>query len=141
MGRRFIAMFVVTAVLGAGLAQAGQGLSKFSVESEAPKAGADPGAALKTPQGVACPLGIAQVKALDGDRFEYAGKPYKGRDLAKALRRANKPKQFDCVVIEGGKPPSVQGMTRVVKDLSTAPVNHVEWSGARPDVPTMPSKK
>lgn len=141
MGRRFIAMFVVTAVMGAGLAQAGQGLSKFSVESEAAKAGAEPGAALKTPQGVACPLGIAQVKALDGDRFEYAGKPYKGRDLAKALRRANKPKQFDCVVIEGGKPPSVQGMTRVVKDLSTAPVNHVEWSGARPDVPTMPSKK
>ncbi len=136
MGRYFIAIAALAAVMGAGAAQAGQGLSKFSVDSAAPKAAAAAAApaSAKTPEGIACPLGIAQVKALADERFEYDGTSYKMRDLAKALRKANKPAKFDCIVIEGGKPPSVKDMARVVKDLSSKPVNHVEWGSAQPDV-------
>lgn len=141
MGRGFIAVFAIVAVVGTGLAQAGQGLTKFAVESDAAKAGKSPAAVAKTPAGAACPLGIAQVKALEGERFEYAGKPYAMRDLAEALRKANKPKKFDCVVIEGGTPPGADGMKRVVKDLSGAPVKHVEWSGKPADAITKPDRK
>ncbi|GEM_PF-3940028 len=136
MGRGFVAVFALTVtVLGAASARAGEGLSKFSVDSEAPKA-----AVAKTPEGIECPLGIAQVKALDGERFEYGGKAYKMRDLAKALRKANKAKTFDCVVIEGGKAPGADGMKRIAKDLSDAPVKHVEWGGTRPDTIQKPAK-
>lgn len=141
MGRRFIAVFAMAAVMGAGFAQAGQGLKQFSVDSDAAKAGKVPAAVARTPEGIACPLGIAQVKALADERFEYAGKSYTMRDLSKTLRQANRPKKFDCIVIEGGTPPNVKGMARVVKDLSSKPVNHVEWGGARPDIISMPGKK
>lgn len=140
MGRYFIAIAALAAVMGTGAAQAGQGLSKFSIDSAAPKAAAAAAAAsaapasAKTPEGIACPLGIAQVKALADERFDYDGKSYKARDLAKALRKANKPAKFDCIVIEGGRPPSVEAMKRIVKDLSAAPVKHVEWGSAQPDV-------
>lgn len=140
MGRGFVAAVALAAtVIGAGPARAGEGLSKFSVDSGAPKAAAQ-AAVAKTPQGVECPLGVARVKALDGERFEYDGKPYKMRDLAKALRKANKAKTFDCVVVEGGKPPAAEGMKRVVKDLSSAPVKHVEWTGASTDAAHKPGK-
>lgn len=146
MGRHFIATIAMVAVLGTGLAHAGQGLSKFSVDSDAPKAAAKSAAtavaaaSAKTPEGIECPIGIAQVKAVDGERFEYDAKAYKARDLAKALRKANKPAKFDCVVIEGGKPSSPEAMARVVKLLSVAPVKHVEWGGAQPDVIQQPKK-
>lgn len=134
MDRRFIAGVALAAtVLAAGLAQAGQGLNGFSVDADAPKPATAPTAAAKTPQGIECPLGIAQVKALENERFEYSGTPYKLRDLAKALRAANKSRQFDCVVIEGGKPASVKRMGSVLKDLSSAPVKHVEWGDALPE--------
>ena len=134
MGRSLVVVIAWTvAFVGAGQAQAGEGLSKFSVESEAPKVAAQPTAVAKTPQGIECPLGIAQVKALENERFEYGGTPYKLRELAKALRAANKSRQFDCVVIEGGKPSSVKTMGRVLKELASAPVKHVEWGGALPD--------
>ena len=141
MSRGFVVVLAAVAACAfAGQASAGEGLSGFSVDADPPKAAAEAATVGQTPQGVECPLGIAQVTALEGSRSEYGGTPYKVGDLAKALRKANKPKTFDCVVIEGGKPASVDAMARVIKALGAAPVKHVEWGGALPEDTHKPTK-
>ncbi|MCC7256482.1 MAG: hypothetical protein IT467_11200 [Dokdonella sp.] len=125
-----------------GSAQAGVGVAKFAVDSDKP---AKP-AAHKTPQGADCALGIAQVKALAGDRFEYAGKSHKLDELAKALDAANKPAAFDCVVIEASADSSPKQQKAVTAKLGKGSVKHVEWSGAQsakpaPSKPAAQSKK
>ena len=127
-GHRRVMGVLAMFALGAAAAQAGQGVQAFSVEDDvAPKAVA------ATPQGVQCPLGIAAVKGLPAERFEFEGAIYSMKALPKALRKANKPQRFDCVVIEGGTPDTGQ-VVRALKALKNGPIHHVEWAGTRPAI-------
>lgn len=125
-GHRRVMCVLATFALSAGDAQAGQGVQSFSVDGDAPAA-----VIATTPQGVKCPLGIATVKGLEAERFEFEGKSYSTKELTKALRNANKPKRFDCVVIEGGSP-DAKYVSGAIKAFRNGPIHHVEWSGTRP---------
>ena len=125
MGHRLMCVLAALA-LGAGAAQAGQGVQTFSVDDDV-----SPKPIATTPQGVQCPLGIAAVKGVQAERFEFEGAVYSMKELPKALRKANKPKRFDCVVIEGGTPDTGQ-VVRAIKALKNGPIHHVEWAGTRP---------
>lgn len=120
----------------AGSAQAGVGVAKFAVESSPGKA--DQPVAHKTPAGFECTRGIVAVKALAGERFEYAGKNYNLKELVKALEAANRPVAFDCVVIDGSASPSPKKLTDVIAKLGKGSVKHVEWSGPKAAKPGQP---
>lgn len=125
-GRRRVMGVLATLALGASAAHAGQGVQSFSVAVDV-----SPNAITATPQGVQCLLGIAAIKGLQAERFEFESAVYSMKELAKALRKANKQERFDCVVIEGGSPDSRQ-VARAIKTLKNGPIHHVEWAGARP---------
>lgn len=122
-GSGYAMLLIGLALAGIAPLQAGVGVAKFSVDAQ----GKAPAVATKAPEASACALGSAQVKALDGERFEYAGKAYKIDELTKVLAKANKAKVFDCVVIEGAAPADAKARARVIKKLGGGAVKHVQW--------------
>lgn len=131
MRRGCCVLILLFASVPFSIASAGEGLTSFSVDPAANVQSQSSASAAKTPLGVSCERGIVEVRAVSNELFEWNDQSYSMRDLVKALRGASKKSRFNCVVVNGGEPTTAQVM-RLVKDLSSRNIKHVEWAGTRP---------
>ncbi len=85
-------------------------------------------AAQATPAGTPCPKGIARVAGRGEGLYAYDGKTLTLRSLASQLRRASATGAFECVVIGGVKPASASEAARIVDELRSRDITHIEWA-------------